>query len=259
VRCLLTVLLLAGLPMAAGCTGGKGKIQEDKAAFDAGYAAFEAGQWQRAVEEFSRFLRSNPAMEARGEVYYYRGECYVHLKNRREAMDDFERAIGAGARPPIDSFARVAIGNLYYEDGNDAKAAEAYAEALRKPPKELPLEAVALRMGVSLQRLGRWEMADKYFAYLLDRYPDSPGAPEARRRIHATCFAVQIGAYVSMSTAQGEAARARAAGFQPRLVQTARGSQTLNAIQVGRARTYVEATVLARQLGRAGFQTLIVP
>jgi cell division septation protein DedD len=102
-------------------------------------------------------------------------------------------------------------------------------------------------------------MADKYFAYLLDRYPDSPGAPEARRRIHATCFAVQIGAYVSMSTAQGEAARARAAGFQPRLVQTARGSQTLNAIQVGRARTYVEATVLARQLGRAGFQTLIVP
>lgn len=258
-RCLLMILLLAGLTMAAGCTGGKGKIQEDRAAFDAGYAAFQAGQWKRAIEEFSQFLRSNPAMEARGEVYYYRGECYVHLKNRREAMDDFERALGATAHPPIESFARVAIGNLYYEDGNDAKAAETYAEALRKPPKELPLEAVVLRMGISLQRLGKWEMADRYFAYLLDRYPDSPGAPEARRRIHATCFAVQIGAYVSMSTAQGEAARVRAAGFQPRVVQTARGIQTLNAIQVGRAQTYAEAASLARHLNQAGFQALIVP
>ena len=258
-RCSLNVLLAAGLLLAAGCTGGKGRIQEDKAAFGAGYAAFEAGQWQRAIDEFSRFLRSSPAMAARGEVYYYRGECYVHLRNRREAMDDFLRAIGASARPPIDTFARVAIGNLYYEEGNDAKAAEAYAEALRQPPKELPLDAVSLRMGVSLQRLGKWEMADKYFAYLVDRYPDSPSAPEARRRLRATAFTVQIGAYVSMTTARSEMARARAAGFQPRLVPTARGSQTLNAIQVGRVQTYVEAAALARRLAQAGFQTVIVP
>lgn len=258
-RRVLVASAAAGLCILAGCGGTKGRPQVDQAAFEAGYAAFEAGQWQRAIDEFTRFLRSDPTMESRGEVYYYRGECYVRLRNRREAMDDFLRAVGAEARPPIDAFARVAIGNLYYEDGNDSRAAESYAEALRKPPKELPLDQVTLRMGISLQRLGRWDMADKYFAYLLDRYPDSPSAPEARRRVHAQCFAVQIGAYASMTTAQNEAARARAAGFQPRLVPTWRGSQTLQAIQVGRAPTYAEAAALARRLAQAGFQTLIVP
>ena len=258
-RWFLTLLSAAVVLMAVGCNGGKGRLQEDKAAFDTGYAAFEAGHWQRAIDEFSRYLRSNPTMEARGEVYYYRGECYARLRNRQDAMDDFLRALGANARPPIDSFARVAIGNLYYEAGDDAKAVDAYAEALRQPPKELPLEWVLLRMGVSLQRLGRWQKAGEYLTYLADHYPESPSVPEARRRLRADCFTVQIGAYVSMTTARGEAARARAAGFQPRIVYVARGSQTLNAIQVGRAQTYAEAAALARRLGQAGFQMVIVP
>jgi len=238
---------------------GNGQIREDKEVFDAGYAAFEAGQWKRAVDLFSRFLRTNPTMEARGEVYYYRGECHVRLRNYREAMDDFQRALGANARPPIDTFAKVAIGNLYYEAGNDARAVETYAEVLRKPLKELPLDTIALRMAVSLQRIGKWELADKYLAYLLDRYPESPAAAEAGRRMHADSFTVQVGAYVSMMTARNEFNRLRAAGFQPRLGKVTRGGQTLNTIQVGRVNTYAEAVALARRLGRAGCQTVIVP
>ena len=257
--CPVALLLAAGLAALAGCTAGKGTIREDRESFDAGYAAFEAGQWQRAIDAFSQFLRSDPTMRARGEVYYYRGECYARLRNRREAMADFERALGANARPPLDSFARVAIGNLYYEQGGDAQAVQVYAEALRNPPKELPIDTVALRMAVSLQRLGKWELADKYLAYLLDRYPDSPAAAEAGRRLHADSFTVQVGAYVSMLTAGNEVNRLRAAGFQARLGKAMRGGQTLNTIQVGRVSTHAEAETLARRLARAGCQTVIVP
>jgi tetratricopeptide (TPR) repeat protein len=248
-----------GCAIAAGCTNGKAMIREDREAFDAGYAAFEAGRWQRAVDDFTRYLRSDPLSKHRGEVYYYRGQCQAHLGYRGEALDDFERAIGAKAGQPIDSFARVAIGNIYYEQGNDAKAIEAYAEALRDPPKELPLDTVLLRVGVSLQRLGRWATADKYLAHLIDHHPDSPAAAEARRRLHADAFTVQVGAFASMMTAQNEAARVRGAGFVPCIVRTTRGSQTLNAVHVGRARTYAEAATLARRLSQAGFQTVIVP
>lgn len=253
---LALVLVVAAL--AAGCVQ-PAKRGPDRAAFDDGYAAFQAGQWQRSIDLFNKYLRSDPLTATRGEVYYYRGEAQIHLKRRNDALADFERAIGAKAAPPIDAFARVAIGNLYYEEGNDAGAAAAYAEALKLPPKELPIDQVLLRMGVSLQRLGKWAMADKYLQHLIDAYPTSPSVPEARRRLHADAFAVQTGAFAAQTTADIEAGRLRQAGFTPRIGQAQRSARTLYTVQVGKARTFCEAQELARRLGGAGFSTVIVP
>lgn len=252
----LAVLLIC-LVTGTGCAARK--VKPDRASFDEGFAAFQAGQWQRAIDCFNRYLRSDPTTPTRGEVYYYRGEAYVRLKNRRAALADFERCLGAGAPPPIEDFAYVAIGNLHYEEGNDARAVEAYSHVCGKKQKNLPLDQVCLRLGVSLQRLGRWQAADKYLNYLIDAFPESALVTEARRRLHCDAFVVQVGAFVSPVTAEAEADRLRAAGFSPRVTRTLRGSQTLYAVQVGRASTYAEAERLAGRLAQAGFKTLIVP
>jgi tetratricopeptide (TPR) repeat protein len=250
----MPVILLA-LVAAGGCA----QRRADRAAFDAGYAAFEAGRWQEAVDNFTRYLQSDPKTPTRGEVYYYRGEALVHLNRRGEARRDFERAIGAEARPPIDQFVRVAMGNLYYEEGNDARALEQYAVVLQKPGKDLPMPMLLLRSGVSLQRLGKWDMADKYLGRVIEKYPGTPAATEALRRVHAGSFAVQTGAFASRTTAELQAGRVRAVGFEPRIAKVQGSGQTLFAVQVGRARTYAEAEVLAGRLRRAGLMALVVP
>ena len=253
----LTFAVLAGMSLVAGCA--TANQRGDREAFDDAFAAFRAGHWQRACEGFTQHLRSNPTSPLRAEVYYYRGQALVHLKRRSEAMGDFQRAIGAGARQPILDFARVAIGNLHYEEGNDARAIEWYAQAVAEPVPQLPLDMLALRVAVSLQRLGRWPSADKYLQYILDNFPASPAAAEARRRIHAVSFTVQTGAYATPAAAQQEVSRLLAAGFQPRIVPVNGGGQRLSAVQVGRARTYAEAQALAQRLTSAGFATLVVP
>jgi tetratricopeptide (TPR) repeat protein len=257
VRRLGFLLAVSSLWAAGGCT--TGGTRADTASFDAGYAAFQASQWQRAVDGFTRYLRSDPKAAGRGEVYYYRGESLVHLNRRPEAMNDFQQSLAAKAPQPIEAYTYIAIGNLYYEEGNDAAAVRAFDKALRGPQDELPLEATLLRLGTSLQRLGQWPMADKYLGLLLDRYPKSQAAAEARRRYKADGFCIQTGAYRVSTTAQQEAQRLRAAGFTPRLGQTQRDAQVLYTVQTGKAQTYAEAQVLAQQVVRSGFSALIVP
>lgn len=254
-RFVVLILASAGV-LAGGCASGS---RADRAAFDTGYAALEAGRWQEAVDGFTRYLRSDPTSAHRGEVYYYRGEALVHLNRRAEAKTDFVRATGAGARPPIDQFARVAIGNLYYEEGSDAKAVEHYAKVFDDPHKDVPMPLILLRVGVGLQRLGKWALADRYLAHLVEKYPNTPAARQAMRRLHADAFRVQTGAFASMTTAARQAGRVRAAGFETRLGRTTGGGGTLNTVQVGRAGTYAEAAVLAQRVQQAGFDTLIVP
>jgi TolA-binding protein len=254
-RCAVVIFLAAGL--APGCA--PPTQRDSQAVFDDAFAAFQAGQWPRAYDGFTRYLRSGPEATSRGEVYYYRGQALVHLRRRSEARNDFQQALAAKPGQPILDFIRVAIGNFYYEEGNDAKALEWYNQALRDPVPQLPMDQLSLRAGVSLQRVGRWQDADKYFQHLIDNYPATTGALEARRRIHATAFAAQAGAFTMPAAAQQELARLRQKGFDARIVPTNRAGQTLQAVQVGRARTYVEALALAQRLMNAGFSALIVP
>jgi len=254
------ILILAAIVMAALAPGCAPPNQRGgQAAFDEGFAAFQAGHWQSAYDGFTRYLRSDPEVTTRAEVYYYRGQALVHLRRRSDAMNDFQQALAAKPGQPIVDFVRVAIGNFYYEEGNDAKALEWYNQALREPVPQLPMDQLSLRAGVSLQRVGRWQDADKYLQHLIDNYPATVQAQEARRRIHATSFAVQTGAYTTADAAQQELSRLRQKGFDARIVPASRPGQTLQAVQVGRARTYVEAQALARRLMSAGFSTLIVP
>lgn len=254
---LLAFAALAGAALIVGCA--PSQVRDDRAIFESAFTSLEAGQWQRAIDGFSQYLRSNPTTPTRGEVYYYRGEALVHLKRAQEAMADFQRAVGAEATQPILQFARVAIGNLYYEQGNDAKAVEAYAEVLKGPQEGVPMDMLLLRLGVSLQRMGRWAAADRYLGLVIERYPATLAAAEARRRYKADSFAVQMGAYSTLSAAQQEAERLRAAGYVPRFGTASRNGQTLHTVQVGKARTYAEAQGLAQGLAESGFTVLIVP
>jgi tetratricopeptide (TPR) repeat protein len=251
--------LLAGallLALASGCSDAG---RADRAAFDSGYAALEAGRWSDAVADFTRFLRSDPDSPDRGEVYYYRGQALVHLERREDARADFLRAIGADARPPVDQFARVALGNLYYEDANDVEAVKHYTAVLADPHDGVPVADVLLRTGIALQRLGRWNTGDQYLAYLVRHYPDSPAASKADPYLKADAFRVQTGAFTSRATADAQARKVRSAGFIPQVTMVSRGGRRLQAVQVGRERTYSEAAALAQRLRQAGFDTLIVP
>ena len=257
VRRIWVVLTSVGLLAAAGC--GASVTREAQQDFDPGRAAFEAGHWQEAMDGFTRFLAAHPSSPARGEVYYYRGLAEVRLSRRAEALADFQRATRAAAPPPIPAYAQVAAGNLHFEEGRDWDAVRAYNGVLGDPPDGVPLERLVLRLAISFQRVGRWSTADRYLAYVIENFPGTPAAAEARRRYRAGSFRVQTGAYTSSEGARREASRLRTAGFVPEIGVTQQQKRRLHTVRVGRARTYAEALSLARRVSAAGFSVYVVP
>ncbi len=257
VACL--ALLAALLPAAAGGCASSAQ-RPGGTYFDAGHAAYARGQWQAAADDFTRYLQIYPSSPHRAEAYYYRGNARVHLGRRADALADFQRAVVAEPHPAIRSLAHVALGNLYFEGGHDREAVRAYAEALKAPPPETPLERVLLRLAISLQRLGKWTQADRYLAWVIENHASTGAATEARRRYRAAAFAVQTGAYASSAGARREALRLRQAGFRPRIAARRTGAgRPLHAVHVGQVGTYAEAAALARRVHEAGFAAMVVP
>jgi TolA-binding protein len=257
VRRIWVILTAAGFLAVAGCASSV--TREAQQDFNPGRAAFEAGRWQEAADAFTRFLAAHPSSPARGEVYYCRGLAEVRLTRRDEALADFQRAIRAAPPPPIPAYARVAAGNLHFEEGRDWDAVRAYNGVLRNPPDGVPLDRLVLRLAISLQRVGRWSTADTYLAYVIANFPGTPAAAEARRRYRAGAFTVQTGAYTSSEGAHREASRLRTAGFAPEIGVTQQQACRLHTVRVGRAQTYAEALSLAQRVSAAGFSAYVVP
>lgn len=254
---------IAGLLVAAalgGCTNwGADRTDPYGRYFNLGRDAYQAGRWQAAADNLTHYLQAYPSSPRRAEAYYYRGLARVKLERRQAAREDFDRAVHSQPSARVRSLAHVAMGNLHYEEGQDARALEAYEQGLRSPAPEVPQERVALRLAISLQRLGRWADADRYLAMVIRRYPQTAAAEEARRRYHMDAFAVQTGAFARSLGAQREAEGLRQAGFRPRIRTTMHERQTLHTVRVGQAATYAEARRLAQRVNQAGFAAMIVP
>ncbi len=175
---------IAGLLVAAalgGCTNwGADRTDPYGRYFNLGRDAYQSGRWQAAADNLTHYLQAYPSSPRRAEAYYYRGLARVKLERRQAAREDFDRAVHSQPSARVRSLAHVAMGNLHYEEGQDARAVEAYGQGLRSPAPEVPQERVALRLAISLQRLGRWADADRYLAMVIRRYPQTAAAEEAR-------------------------------------------------------------------------------
>lgn len=106
------------------------------------------------------------------EARLLKADALVQAKRREEAIALLRRM--ADERPArIDAL--IALGDLHRRDQEYEQAEKAYAEALQRIPE---LTAVHWRLlyvhGITLERTGRWEEAERQFLKALEFEPDQP-------------------------------------------------------------------------------------
>jgi tol-pal system protein YbgF len=115
--------------------------------WDQAFADYMAGQYDLAVLGFESYVRTFP-------------------RNDERVAD-----------------AAVHIGHAYFQDGKYEQAVEAYDSAIRMYPTSPSLPDAYYRKGVSLQNLKEMDRARESFEYVIQTYPESAAAIQAKQRL----------------------------------------------------------------------------
>jgi tetratricopeptide (TPR) repeat protein len=146
--------------------------------FENGRAAFQAGNYDRAVLDFSIFILLNPTFS---EGYYVRALSYAGLENAERALADIERAIATAPETPEYQAALYALrGGIHAFEGQLEDAIVDYTEALdRSPSGEL-----YARRGTAYAGMQDLDNALLDFNSAIELEADNPGLYSGRASIN---------------------------------------------------------------------------
>ncbi|MDE7402433.1 MAG: tetratricopeptide repeat protein [Muribaculaceae bacterium] len=90
----------------------------------------------RALRGMARYARNS---EFQDQIYYAIGNLYLSRKDTVHALENYLLAVEKSTRNGIDkALAQLALGNLYFEQGEYVKAQPCYSEAIPQLPESYP-------------------------------------------------------------------------------------------------------------------------
>lgn len=100
--------------------------QKDENAFAAAEAAYEKSNYERAITDYTEYIRKYPNGINILVAYYHRGESYASLKQYDKALSDYEWVVnkGAGNRYYVDALGKAA--DIAFNGKKDYKKAYDY-------------------------------------------------------------------------------------------------------------------------------------
>jgi TolA-binding protein len=151
-----------------------------------GWASMEGGKPAEAAAAFGALLDTSPDDPLAPEAALVRGQALEAAGQTDEALKAYARAAEAYPKSSQGSLATLARARLLVASKHPAEAAEAFERYLgnRPDPSTAPsgeaLAGLLAEWGWALVSAGKTAEADRIFTRLLDEFPESPHAADAR-------------------------------------------------------------------------------
>ena len=271
------IVALAVLVSIAGGCGGKGKRAEKALAktaarsqqivLEEGYQALETRQYNEAIAKADEFLAGQPHGEGSPEALYLKGraleaknaagvtaeEAKANLQSARTA---YITALGENPKQPLNAYLRTSLGNVaYFQD--DYNTAIAQLTAAYDNLDSTDLKAWCLyRIGLSQQRQGKFEDADKTFALVQQNHAGTIPAQRAHDRRGARAFYVQLATFAQPASADRAIADLKKQGVTATRVASPEGHALL---RVGPIASYTQAAFMKTRFAEKYPDAVIIP
>jgi len=251
-------MALAGLLLAGGCSTVPPQAREQ---LRRAHQDYQAGRYAEATRQTSEFLAAYQNSSPAAEALYIRALCHLRTGQRASAKRDLATAHGWSQRDDLSARIDAILGGMALDAGNAAEAIERWQRALPHLPDTPPTDQVLVRLGTALREAGQWAESRRCFSRVLDRFPNSPWAPEARTQLgwNHDYFTIQCGAFADPTGANRELARLRRGGLPVRMEYDTRTAQPLFTLRVGHYATHDEATAALPQVRSKVPGAFIVP
>ena len=250
---------------AGGTAGAAAPTRREQ--LTAGFQAFEERRYDDAIQSAERVLADDSVGPGSAEALYLEarvheqkakdstntGQARDHL---REAKGLFMRVLSMTPPQPLDAYARAGLANVSYFLDDYATAAREWGAAYPHI-REMDAQAwVGYRAGLSEQRLGNFDAADRHFAEVQQLFPGSEQARRAAAHQGAKAFHVQVGLFSTAANAQNAVAKLKAQGFSPVRTTDPQGRQIIG---VGPIPSYQQAKAMRERLAGQYPGAAIVP
>ena len=265
----LILLLHAGAALLGGCASGEGGGAKPsrKQELAGAYAAFEQRQYDEAIAAAQRVLAEDSVGPGSAEALYLQGRVHEQKakesgntsqarEHLRTARSLYQRALAAKPAQPLEAYLRAGLANSSYFLEDYPTAAREWAAAYPHVNDADAKAWVLYRAGLSEQRQGRFQQADRHFAEVQQLFPGSEQARRAAAHQGAAGFYVQVGTFANNANADHTAGMLKAQGYSPVKATDPGGRQT---IAVGPVTSYGQAKTLRARLVAQYPGAVIIP
>jgi outer membrane assembly lipoprotein YfiO len=176
---------------------------------------FEAKDYKKALGEFRKIIKYYKRSEAASEAQYYIGRCYEEMDYPYQAFESYQKVIDdypftQRTEEMVDR--QFEIGNKLYEGektkffGLRFKALpeqiiDVYKKVVSNEPYSKNAPVAQFRIGELYKKIAFYQDARDAFQKIVDDYPDSPIAMEAKFQLALTASVASSGSAYDQSLA----------------------------------------------------------
>ena len=256
-----SILLLVLTSGVVGCASDQvtqKKLEDSK-------MALEQKQFDSSITSADAVIAKQGSGSDTAAAYYLKGRSLEQREKANPSMSasdlemakvNYNRALQFAPPKKLEGYIRTSLANVDYFQDDFSAAFEEWSKAydlLSEPD----LKAWTLyRIGLSQQRMGRFEQADKTFLQVQNQFPNTEQAARSRERHGARGFQVQLATFKNPKSADAAVAELKQQGVNPTRTGDATG---LTVIRVGPVATYAEAKRLKERFADKYADAIILP
>jgi TolA-binding protein len=162
-----------------------GRPEGAEAQKELGARYYLADKYQEAAEAYREFLREYPKNPALSEARYWYASSLMALDRNQEAAEQFEKALQEAPDGPWAPKALLGKGNALFKMKRYGDAERQYLRILDRYHLYEEINLVYFRLGQTYEAEGKTREALGAYRSLVEGYPKSLEAPEARARMAA--------------------------------------------------------------------------
>jgi TolA-binding protein len=136
-----------------------------------------------SLPKFMEAANANPDREAGITARFYAAGILSALGKHAEAEENYQQVVNKAGNSIYARTARLGLAQAQVAQGEYDSAITIYTELSRDTSSTLPLDGVLLQLGRAYARAGKKEEAVRAFTRVVDEFPQSPYAADARREM----------------------------------------------------------------------------
>jgi len=227
------------LLFVVGCQSNEAKLADSIAE---GNRLYQQDNYLGAERVLTAAISANPQDPIVAEAYYIRGLIRSKEATQvRLAEQDFLAAMRLTKRKDLKTNCETCIASIAYEKAEWTRAYQYYSMAAPDLPIVSPSDWVLYRLGVTAQKVGKWDEARKAFARLIRDFSQSDAAKLARKRISYDYFTIQAGVFTKPAGATERLKKLQQAALPAKIEQQTRDNGRCQVVCVGAYSDYDSA------------------